>query len=78
MLQKIGTSYLIDATGTGSGKLDDGQRNITMTILYYGDNIAMVEALSAMFYDYLQLARINGEWKIVNVLWVMNPDAPKR
>ncbi len=30
-----------------------------------------------MFYDYIQLAKINGEWKIVNVLWVMNPNAPK-
>jgi hypothetical protein len=32
--------------------------------------------MSAMFYDYLQLARIDGRWQIVNVLWVMNPSAP--
>jgi len=77
MLQKIGASYLIEMTGTGSGKLDEGKRNISMTVFDYGDDIAMVEALSAMFHDYIQLAKINGEWKIVNVLWVMNPDAPK-
>ena len=78
MLQKIGAGYLIEMTGTGSGKLDEGKRNISMTIFDYGDDIAMAEALSAMFYDYLQLAKIDGEWKIINVLWVMNPDAPKR
>jgi hypothetical protein len=32
--------------------------------------------LSAMYYDYLQVAKIDGEWKIINVLWVMNPNAP--
>lgn len=77
MLQKIGASYLIEATGTGNGKLDEGKRNISMTVFDYGDDIAMVEALSAMFYDYIQLAKINGEWKIINVLWIINPDAPK-
>ncbi len=76
-LDKIGASYLIEATATGNGKVDEGKRNISMTVFDYGDDIAVVEVLSAMFYDYLQLAKINGEWKIVNVLWVMNPDAPK-
>ena len=76
-LEKIGASYLIEATGTGNGKLDEDKRKIEMTIFDYGDDIAMVEVLSAMFYDYLQLAKINGEWRIVNVLWVMNPDAPR-
>jgi hypothetical protein len=28
------------------------------------------------FHDLLQLAKIEGEWRIVNVLWVMNPDRP--
>jgi hypothetical protein len=30
-----------------------------------------------MFYDYLQLAKIDDRWKIINVLWKMNPNAPK-
>jgi hypothetical protein len=76
-LEKIGASYLIEATRTGSGKLDEDRRKIEMTILDTGENIALVEALSAMFYDYLQLAKVDGEWKIINVLWVMNPDAMK-
>ncbi len=31
-----------------------------------------------MYIDLLQIAKINEEWKIVNVLWVANPDAPRR
>jgi len=76
-LDRIGSGYLIEATALGGGKLEEGKRDINMTIFDYGDDIAFVEALSAMFYDYLQMAKVNGEWKVVNVLWVMNPDAPK-
>lgn len=75
-LGKIGAEYLIEVTRTGSGKLDEDKRNIEMTILDFVDDIATVEVLSTMFFDYLQVAKINGEWKIVNVLWVMNPLAP--
>ena len=49
MLQKIGASYLIETTRTGKGNVEEGKRNITMTIFDYGDDIAMVEAISAMF-----------------------------
>lgn len=77
MLQKIGASYLIEITRAKSGMLDEDKRKIEMTIFDYDDDIAMVEVLSAMFFDYLQLAKIDGEWKIINVLWVMNPDAPE-
>jgi hypothetical protein len=77
MLQKIGASYLTEITRAKSGILDEDKRKIETTVLDYDDEIAMVELLSAMFFDYLQLAKIDGEWKIINVLWTMNPDAPK-
>jgi len=38
-------------------------------------DLAMVKVISSRYYDYLQMARIDGHWKIVNVLWVMNPAA---
>jgi hypothetical protein len=77
-LDKIGASYLIEATGTGSGKMEEDKRDIRISILDYGGEIAFVEALSAVFYDYLQVAKVNGEWRIINVLWTLNPDRPKR
>ena len=43
----------------------------TVTIYDIGNNVATVKITTnkLKFMDYLQLGRINGEWKIVNVLW---------
>jgi hypothetical protein len=43
----------------------------TVTIYDIGVNIAEVKVTTnkLKFMDYLQLGRINGEWKIINVLW---------
>lgn len=40
-----------------------------ITILDRFNNAAVVKIVSADFVDYLQEAKINGQWKIVNVLW---------
>lgn len=77
-LDKIGAGFLIEAAGMGSGKLEEDKRDIRISILDYDGDIALVEALSAVFFDYLQVARVNGEWRIINVLWTLNPDAPKK
>ena len=39
---------------------------------------SVLRVTSSLFYDYLLLAELDGQWKLVNVLWTMNPDAPKR
>lgn len=38
----------------------------------FGD-IAMAR-IASCFVDYVQLARLDGRWQVVNVLWLMNPD----
>ena len=42
-------------------------------ILDIYQNVASVRVDAAQWIDYLHLARWNGEWKIVNVLWEMRP-----
>ena len=42
-------------------------------ILDIYQNVASVRIDAAQWIDYLHLARWNGEWKIVNVLWEMHP-----
>lgn len=42
-------------------------------ILDVYENIASVRIDAAQWIDYLHLARWNGEWKIINVLWEMHP-----
>ncbi len=77
MLNYTGAELLVEGTRAKMGLVDEDKRNIRFKILDHQQDIAMVEVLSSMYYDYLQLARINGAWKIVNVLWKMNPDAPR-
>jgi hypothetical protein len=72
----MGANFLIEGTRAMMGLLDEEKRKISVTVLDVMEEIAMVKVLSAMYYDYLQVAKVDGEWKIINVLWVMNPDAP--
>lgn len=50
----------------------EGKRFHKMKILYQDEKLAIVHAVSDGFYDLCNLAKINGEWKIVQVLWDTN------
>ncbi len=76
MLNKMGANFLIEGTRAKMGLLEEEKRKISVTVLDIMEDIALVKVLSAMYYDYLQVAKVEGEWKIINVLWVMNPNAP--
>ncbi len=76
MLNKMGATLLIEGTRAKMGLLPEEKRKITVTVLDVMEEITMVKVLSAMYYDYLQMAKVDGKWKIINVLWIMNPDAP--
>jgi hypothetical protein len=75
-LYKMGAGDLIEGTRAGLGLLDEEERQIEVEIYDLSHDIAQVKVVSAMYIDYLQLARVNEEWKIINVLWVPNPDQP--
>ena len=76
MLNKMGATMLIEIIRAKMELLPEEKRNIEVTVLDIMEDIAMVKVLSAIYYDYLQLAKIEGKWKIINILWVMNPKAP--
>lgn len=46
-------------------------------ILFQNKDIAVVYAQSDGFYDLINLAKVNGEWKIVQVLWQVGEGKPK-
>jgi hypothetical protein len=66
-------SQMIEWTGT---KPDEYAQNpgikIELEIIEVGKNIAMVKTISPHFIDYLHLGRLNGKWKIYNVIWEPN------
>jgi hypothetical protein len=74
MLDKMGASMLIEGTRAKMGMVPEGKRNIEFTLLDIKNNIAMARVLSSRYYDYVQVAKFGDSWKIVNVLWVMNPN----
>lgn len=61
---------LINITKAGGGKsIPQDQRIFEFEILdITGDN-ASVKTVAKGFFDYIQMSKWNGEWKIVNVLW---------
>jgi len=69
---------LIDFTSNKLGYLADTARQIKISILNIDDNLANVKIISANFTDYLQLAKIEDQWKIINVLFASGLNTPKR
>lgn len=51
------------------GVIDRSEWDISATILDVDQNIATVKVVSKYLVDICQLVKLDGEWKIVNVLW---------
>ncbi|UCE66352.1 MAG: nuclear transport factor 2 family protein [Candidatus Zixiibacteriota bacterium] len=51
---------------------------IECEVLDLHGNMACAKTVSPDFIDYLQLAKWDGEWKIINALWELTPEARKR
>jgi hypothetical protein len=74
-LDAMGAEDLIEGTRRGYGTdTPEAERRADVTILDVFGSAASVRADMRDWIDYLHLARWNGEWKIVNVLWELRPD----
>jgi len=61
---------LVSATRAGYGtRTPEGERQRDVTILDTFRNVAIVKVVARDWVDYLQIAKWDGAWKIVNVLW---------
>lgn len=73
-LQSMTAEQLIQATeGGGAGQIPQAARREDVAILDIYRNVASVRIDAGPWIDYLHVARWNGEWKIVNVLWELAP-----
>ncbi|HEY0143134.1 MAG TPA: nuclear transport factor 2 family protein [Thermoanaerobaculia bacterium] len=71
-LQKMGASELIDGTANGYGRktpVEKQQKDVKILDVF--GNAASVRLEMGAWIDYMHLAKIGNEWKIVNVLWEM-------
>jgi len=70
-LATISANTMFEYTrGGGGSKTPKQQQRNEVVILDLFKDIATAKIISADFVDYLHLANLNGEWKIVNVLWM--------
>jgi len=73
-LQNMTAEQLVQATASGGAAgIPDEARREDVSILDIYHNSASVRIDAGVWIDYLHIARWNGEWKIVNVLWEMAP-----
>jgi putative lumazine-binding protein len=71
-VETISAREMVEATAKGIGLTrDPGKqaRDIQIHVDHVYEDIATVTATSLIYVDYLQLARTQDGWKIVNVLW---------
>lgn len=75
VLQNMGASALVNSTRHGYGKTtpkDRQQKDVRILDIF--GNTACVKSVMADWIDYMQLARVDGRWVIVNVLWEKKPE----
>jgi hypothetical protein len=74
ILDQQSAMTLVQGTRTGYGKQTPENRRLKdVTILDVYENAASVKIVASDWIDYLHLARWNGSWRIVNVLWELKP-----
>jgi hypothetical protein len=76
-LDSMSAMTLVQYTRAGGGRKTPKETQMKdVTILDRYQNAAVVKVVATNWIDYLQVARYNGDWKIVNVLWELKPKEP--
>lgn len=69
-LHEMTADQLVDATSR-AGRTREDERISDVKILDVFGNTASVRAEMSGWVDYMHIARYDGDWRIVNVLWEM-------
>ena len=73
-LDQMSAMSLVQGTRRAYGKQTPKEKQQKdVTILDVFENAACAKVVASDWVDYLQLARWNGRWVIVNVLWELKP-----
>ena len=78
-LDQMGAMTLVQFTKRGGGKNTPKEKQIKeVTVLDVYENAASVKVVANEWIDYLHMAKFNGQWVIVNVLWELKPQPQKQ
>ena len=75
-LDQMSAMTLVLGTRGGGGKdtpKERQQKDVTILDVY--ENAASVKVVASDWIDYLHMAKFNGRWVIVNVLWELKPSS---
>jgi hypothetical protein len=73
-LDNMSALSLVQGVKRGGGKQTPKEKQIKeVTILDVFGNAASVKIVASDWIDYLHIAKFNGRWVIVNVLWELKP-----
>src|ERR1700730_1857272 len=76
-LDQMSAMSLVLGTRRGGGKNTPKEKQQKdVTILDVFENAASVKVVASDWVDYLHMAKSNGKWVIVNVLWELKPKRP--
>jgi hypothetical protein len=64
---------LVQLTRLADGKVPPEKQQKDITVLDIFGNAASAKVVASGWIDYMHLARWNGRWVIVNVLWENKP-----
>ncbi len=75
-LDQMSAMSLVQGTRRGGGKQTPKEKQLKdVTILDVFENAASVKIVASDWIDYLHIAKFNGRWVIVNVLWELKPSS---
>jgi len=77
-VRDMSATELIEGTRGGGGSQTPAERrrrDVTILDISYG-KAASVKVVASDWVDYLHVAKVDGQWKIVNVLWERTPATP--
>jgi hypothetical protein len=73
-LDQMGAMALVQGTRNGGGSQTPAERRLDQVrILDVFENAASVRVDASDWIDYIHLAKVNGRWVIINVLWELRP-----
>lgn len=76
-LGQMSAMTLVEGTRAGGGRdTPQAERRKDVTIFDIYQNAASAKIYASGWVDYLHLAKWNGRWVIVNVLWELHPRRP--
>lgn len=65
-------SSLVETVRGFAERMAGVDRSVDVTVFDIGAGVASARAVGQLWYDLLQLAKVDGQWRLVEVLWARN------